>query len=206
MTGTLPLTARLRRRAGALLLGVYVVAAQLAPLAHLASHRDDHTHGPALHESTALAAPTPAPAVDRANAPTRGHARALSLATALAGHGRPAWPWSAQDEAETEATPADAPAPHRHGPGTPTHTHDDAAAPSPGSHEHAPAGGSPAPSSRDHAAGSAAHFALAVVDAPPAPVLPLPAASRADVPAPPCRRPHALAPRQVLVRGPPVLA
>jgi hypothetical protein len=69
-----------------------------------------------------------------------------------------------------------------------------------------PSYATPSPASRDHAAGSAAHFALAVVDAPPAPVLPLPASSRADVPAPPCRRPHALAPRQVLVRGPPVLA
>ena len=200
MTGTLPLTARLRRRAGALLLGVYVVAAQLAPLAHLASHRDDHTHGPAPHVPAAAAATTPN--ADRAAAPARGHARALDLATALAGHGRPQWPWAARDDAG--APPADAPAPHRLGPGTPAPTHDEAAAPSPGPHEHAPAGESP--SSRGHAAGSAAHFALAVVDAPPAPVLPLPAASRADEPAAPCRRPHALAPRQVLVRGPPVLA
>lgn len=201
MTDTLSLTARLRRRAGALLLGVYVVAAQLAPLAHLASHRDDHTHGPAPHLPA-----TPAAAADRAETPTRGHARALDLATALAGHGRPQWPWSARDDAGAAPTDAPAPAPHRHGPGTPAHTHDEAAAPSPASHEHPPAGDTPSPASRDHAAGSAAHFALAVVDAPPAPVLPVPASSRADVPAPPCRRPHALAPRQVLVRGPPVLA
>lgn len=38
----------IRRVAGPVLLGVFVVAAQLAPVAHLATHRNDHTHGPAL--------------------------------------------------------------------------------------------------------------------------------------------------------------
>lgn len=37
---------RIRPLAGRLLLGVFLVAAQLAPLAHLARHRNDHTHGP----------------------------------------------------------------------------------------------------------------------------------------------------------------
>lgn len=36
----------IRTIAGRLLLGVFVLAAQLAPLAHLATHRNDHTHGP----------------------------------------------------------------------------------------------------------------------------------------------------------------
>ena len=38
--------ARIRPLAGGLLLGVFLLAAQLAPLAHLATHRPDHTHGP----------------------------------------------------------------------------------------------------------------------------------------------------------------
>lgn len=37
---------RTRPLAGRLLLGVFVLAAQFAPLAHLATHRNDHTHGP----------------------------------------------------------------------------------------------------------------------------------------------------------------
>lgn len=36
----------IRPTAGRLLLGVFLVTAQLAPLAHLAHHRHDHTHGP----------------------------------------------------------------------------------------------------------------------------------------------------------------
>jgi len=38
----------IRRVAGPVLLGVFVLAAQLAPVAHLATHRNDHTHGPEL--------------------------------------------------------------------------------------------------------------------------------------------------------------
>lgn len=37
---------RIRPLAGRLLLGIFLLAAQLAPLAHLATHRNDHTHGP----------------------------------------------------------------------------------------------------------------------------------------------------------------
>jgi hypothetical protein len=37
---------RIQPLAGRLLLGVFLLAAQLAPLAHLATHRPDHTHGP----------------------------------------------------------------------------------------------------------------------------------------------------------------
>ena len=33
-------------------LGVFLLAAQLAPLAHLATHRNDHTHGPEAGEHT----------------------------------------------------------------------------------------------------------------------------------------------------------
>ncbi|MGE3888189.1 MAG: hypothetical protein AB7H81_17280 [Vicinamibacterales bacterium] len=44
-TGRTPLQ-DIRRVAGPVLLGVFVVAAQLAPAAHLATHRNDHSHGP----------------------------------------------------------------------------------------------------------------------------------------------------------------
>ena len=37
---------RIRPTAGRLLLGLFLLAAQFAPLAHLATHRNDHTHGP----------------------------------------------------------------------------------------------------------------------------------------------------------------
>lgn len=39
---------RIRPIASALLLTIFVLAAQVAPLAHLATHRNDHTHGPEL--------------------------------------------------------------------------------------------------------------------------------------------------------------
>jgi len=38
----------IRRTAGWVLLSIFVLAAQLAPVAHLATHRNDHTHGPEL--------------------------------------------------------------------------------------------------------------------------------------------------------------
>jgi hypothetical protein len=38
--------ARTRPAVGAVLLGVFLLATQFAPVAHLATHRDDHTHGP----------------------------------------------------------------------------------------------------------------------------------------------------------------
>lgn len=44
--------ARLRPISGPLLLGVFLAAAQLAPIRHLAAHRDDHTHGPELPAPT----------------------------------------------------------------------------------------------------------------------------------------------------------
>ena len=37
---------RIRPLAGPVLLGVFLFAAQCSPLAHLATHRSDHTHGP----------------------------------------------------------------------------------------------------------------------------------------------------------------
>lgn len=48
MTIRRPHTSARRRGAARLLLGVFVVAAQLAPVGHLATHRNDHTHGPEL--------------------------------------------------------------------------------------------------------------------------------------------------------------
>jgi len=46
---------RIRSFAGLLLLGVFLLAAQLAPLAHLARHRNDHTHGPETADHHAAA-------------------------------------------------------------------------------------------------------------------------------------------------------
>jgi hypothetical protein len=37
---------RLRPAAAVVLLGVFLLAAQFAPVAHLATHAFDHTHGP----------------------------------------------------------------------------------------------------------------------------------------------------------------
>jgi hypothetical protein len=37
---------RIRRPSARALLAVFVLAGQLAPIAHLATHRNDHTHGP----------------------------------------------------------------------------------------------------------------------------------------------------------------
>ena len=39
---------RIRPTAGPVLLGVFLLAAQVAPVAHLATHHDGHTHGPEL--------------------------------------------------------------------------------------------------------------------------------------------------------------
>ena len=43
-----PTFRELRRAAAPVLLGVFLLATQLAPLAHLATHRPGHTHGPPL--------------------------------------------------------------------------------------------------------------------------------------------------------------
>lgn len=96
--------ARLRPFAGLVLLGLFLLAAQLAPLSHLASHKNDHTHGPELgvtaagheaahrsglaHQHDAVPAAAPAPA--------------------------------AHDDAASDETPADAPAPD-HGRGSSAH-------------------------------------------------------------------------------------
>ena len=47
---------RIRPIAGRLLLGVFILTAQLAPLAHLARHRNDHSHGPETADHHAAAA------------------------------------------------------------------------------------------------------------------------------------------------------
>ncbi len=55
-----PTLAHTRPAVGAVLLGVFLLATQLAPVAHIATHRDDHTHGPAgdHEEPHRSAAPT----------------------------------------------------------------------------------------------------------------------------------------------------
>lgn len=200
---------RRRQAAAPLLLAVYLAAGLVAPAAHLFGHRDDHTHGPVVRPSSSGRA-FQAPAAD---VPRRGHARERDVASALAEHGRLRWPWAAPDPAaETAATPAPAEAPHAHDAGTPPHahpapnTHTASARPGTAPHSHGPADGS---ERRDapggHGAGSAAHFALAVVAAPPPVVLPLPASTRRHADRPPVIAVVSAPRRLQPARGPPVL-
>lgn len=209
MSRPISLAAHRRRLAAPWLLALYVASGLAAPAAHLAHHRDDHTHGPVVRPSSsgrAFRALTTEGA-------QRGHARQRDIASALASHGRMGWPWSAPDEtasAPDETAPAPG-APHAHGPGTAPHAHaPDAAAADPAretTHQHGAPG---APAEHDgpdsHGTGSAAHFALAVIDAPPPVALPLPESTRRNDDAPAVAsipsRSRLLQP----TRGPPVLA
>ena len=150
---------RIRPTAGRLLLGVFLLAVQLSPLAHLATHRNDHTHGP--------------DAADAHEAAHRG------------GHAHE------HDDADHETDDADA-----------DHGHDDAVTHDDADHDHddrTP----PRPSSSDHGRASAAHFDLALLDGPPPPFLPPPAATLALPPDVHARWHHAPALPQPPARGPP---
>lgn len=209
MTGPTSLAARRRRACAPWLLALYVASGLAAPAAHLAHHRDDHTHGPAVRPSSAGGAFR---ALTAANA-QRGHARQRDLASALASHGRMRWPWSAAHEAATAAELESASVvAHSHGPGTATHTHAQdepsaGGAPEATPHRHdtpeAPERERQGPAG--HGADSAAHFALAVIDAPPPVALPLPECTRRRDDPPPATTivssPRPLPP----ARGPPVL-
>lgn len=168
--------ARIRPAAGPLLLAVFLAAAQLAPLTHLATHRNDHSHGPEdggngdRHRHGQAAAPV---------------GRLATLADALARHGR--------------RLPPVAPAPDDEHPTTGSgvaHRHAD----SPVGHDREPQ----APSPR-HGQGSLAHLGLALLAGPPPTFLPPPPDTLASPPddvvrshvAPPRRQPRA--------RGPPHL-
>lgn len=209
MSRPIGLTTHRRRLAAPWLLALYVASGLAAPAAHLAHHRDDHTHGPVVRPSSSGRAFRDL----TTEGAQRGHARQRDIASALASHGRMRWPWSApEDDSATDPEPVPAAAaPHTHGPGTAPHTHAtdgapaDAAPPSPHQHD-----GPGAPASPDgpggHGTGSAAHFALAVIDAPPPVVLPLPESTRRHHDAPAVT---SLPSRSRLLqptRGPPVLA
>lgn len=102
--------ARLRPFAGLVLLGLFLLAAQLAPLSHLASHRNDHTHGPELGTGTATT-PTGHEAAHRSGL-AHQHDAVPTAAEAPDAHD--------EDGAPPDQTPADAPAPD-HGRGSSAH-------------------------------------------------------------------------------------
>lgn len=115
---------RIRPLAGRLLLGVFLLAAQLAPVAHLATHRPDHTHGPETghdHEAAPRAAHShdhdhdgTAPADPASSEHGRASAAHFDLAL-LAGPPPPFLP----PPAETLAPPPDAVARWHHAPALP---------------------------------------------------------------------------------------
>ena len=201
--------ARRRHAAAPLLLVLYLAAGLVAPVAHLVGHKDDHTHGPVVRPSSSGRAFSTA----TTDQPRRGHARDRDVASALASHGRLRWPWAAPDD-DAVPPPASAPveAPHTHGPGTPEHTHETSAShpvsdvPGATPHRHDPSGAPARPDAPlGHGAGSAAHFALAVIDAPPPVALPLPTSTRWQA-APPRTAAVITTPRRLQpARGPPVL-
>lgn len=174
--------ARRRPVAAPLLLVLYLASGLIAPVAHLVGHKDDHSHGPVARPSSSGRAFREL----TTDEPRRGHARGRDVASALASHGRLRWPWSApDDDAESAPVTAPAEAPHTHDGGTPAHTHTASAthasgeAPGATPHRHDPSGAPARPDAPSgHGAGSAAHFALAVIDAPPPVALPLPAVTR----------------------------
>ncbi|MCC7031462.1 MAG: hypothetical protein IT179_01350 [Acidobacteria bacterium] len=157
----------IRRVAAPVLLGVFVVAAQLAPVAHLATHRNDHTHGPEL----GTLGDADHDAAHRAGLP---HAH-LDELTADEG----AWLDGAEDSAATAGEHAP-----ETGDASPAHSHG-------------------APASHDHGRDSVAHFGVALVEGPPAPLVPPPAETIAPPPDATARDHRAPARPQPPVRGPP---
>jgi hypothetical protein len=143
---------RIRPTAALLLLAVFLGAAQLVPATHLATHRNDHTHGPAF------------PAAGSGAAPDDDHAAAHRTGRA-----------------------------HDHGTPVAVAPHD----------SHAPS--APAPPD-DHGRASSAHFDLALLEAPPAPFLPLPAGILARAPGVALHWSHAPPLAHPPVRGPPRLS
>ena len=143
---------RIRPTAALLLLAVFLAAAQLVPATHLATHRNDHTHGPTLP----AAGPDARHHDDHAAAHRTGRA-------------------------------------HDHGVPVAVTPHDDQAPPAPAAPD-------------DHGRASSAHFDLALLEAPPAPFVPLPAGTLALPPDIVVRWHHAPAQPHPPVRGPPRLA
>lgn len=204
--------ARLRPIAGPLLLALFIAAAQVVPALHLATHRDDHTHGAEVA------------AVDDGDAPSAAHdgdhddTGADPRAAAFAGHGRPARPAS--------SAPADhAPRHHHdglrsdaldngHGHSHGGADHDDrrtAARPAAiGDRDHhataPPSGRDHGVPASEHGRGNSAHFGLALIDGPPPLFLPAPPETLAPAPDvhPRAYRPAPLP--QPPARGPPASA
>lgn len=205
--------ARLRPVAGPLLLALFIASAQVVPALHLATHRDDHTHGPAGEPVDGHVAPS-GHDDDRDDA-------ADPRAAAFAGHGRNARPAPAAPAGETsthrhDGLRPDAPGTaHGHRHGGAGHDHRQAAArPDATGDRHVRDGGAAAPPSghdheapdSDHGRGSSVHFGLALIDGPQPLFLPPPAETLA--PASDVRlRPSSPTPLpQPPARGPPASA
>lgn len=169
--------ARLRPVSAPLLLALFVASAEVAPAVHLATHRNDHTHGP-TEDRQSHDAPG---ASDHDGEPHHlgGAGLFAWLAERFAGHHHD----NDATDHDHMAAGGDRDEPAHHG----------------GSdHDRTPAG--------DHGDGSSAHFLLTLADGPPPPFLPPPPETPAAPPdtaadschPSPCPRPPA--------RGPPVLA
>ena len=160
---------RLRHPAAFVLLGVFLLAAQLSPVAHLATHRPDHTHGPRSKVFETAAHET-------------AHRAGLPWAHDGANEGRPPG-WRASSAAQrAHPSPDSEEAGHDHSRGE--HR----------SHE-LPAG--------DHGRESIAHFGVALLEGPPAPIVAPPPQS---IDPPPDARPRSFSVTsrpQLPPRGPP---
>jgi hypothetical protein len=149
MRGGPALFRRMRGPVAPVLLGVFALAAQLAPALHVATHRPDHSHGAEV--VLALVHHDDHEAAHRAGRPHH--------------HGR-------NSDADASAS-GESRAGVAHSPGRASASARDEAA-SPGEAE-APAGTPAAPPAHDHGLGSAAHFGLALLDPPPPPFVARPA-------------------------------
>lgn len=160
---------RLRPTAAVVLLGVFLLAAQLAPVAHLATHRADHTHGhrsevfdAAAHETAHLAGLLH----EHDGADEGGPPRGRTGSAAQRAHPSPDFEEAGHDHGRRD---------HRS--------------------QESPAG--------DHGRESIAHFGVALLEGPPAPVVPPPAQSISPPPdARPCSFSVTSRP-QLPPRGPP---
>jgi len=170
--------ARLRLAAARVSLVVYLAAALAAPLGHLATHRDDHTHGP-----------EPGRPGQGAFGTAHGHAGDDARDGALAGaHARAHALGLDHDHDDDHQAAVHDPA-----------DHDEA------DHEHGDDTEAPRVP-LEHGQQSPAHFGLAVLEGPPPPFLPPPPSTLAPSPDTPVHSHEAPALPQPPARGPPPLA
>lgn len=170
--------ARIRPVAGPLLLVLFVAGAEIVPAVHLATHKNDHTHGPALDPDD--------PDHDHGDDGGADRDGPTWLAALFGGHHH--HDDAVDDDHDHDADHQDADhhgaAPVEHGPA--------------GHHHDVPGG--------DHGQGSSAHFLLALVDGPPPPFLPPPSETLAPAPDTPCESWSPAPLPQPPARGPPRLA